>query len=381
MSKLIGDEKTWDRIRSAKPGDPACYVNMEAIESLPEQFSAKPVTVEFDIEEHFTNVGTKQRPSYYPKPQFMYDIGEARGIGEYGDVTMEPIVESVDISLMEMADTPCPMNKKVGYQVKKSGSVVQEDGSLRTYQEIGINNAWDEAVKLWTKEELATEGYAKTTRDKYKRLGYETEWNGEKTWHECKYDTKYKRRAHFQELFDKSFGMARSDAWLKVIRVLACLKTGYTAEDLKEGKFYFCKIIKSESMLKAEGAARLAALSKGYGSNESPSASVFGEAPKKITKPVDPPMKPTEGTVTPAASTLKPANKSPRDELIAVLKSYQENGFIVDEMKGSTDALLSWLDGEKEPDKNAAYWGKAMGNLAKIEDKIPSELRIAHGLK
>ena len=403
MSVLAGDKTNWDRVKNAKPGDPLCYVNLDAIEALPDQFQATLGVVEFNKTADFTNVGSDKYPSWYPGTRIMYDICNKRGISSYGEMEVEAIQETVDISLMELSQNPCPMTKKTGYMIKKSGFVVQEDGTQQTVQEIGLDNAWDEAVKLWTKEELLSEGYTKTVEDKYHRKGYNSEWNGALTFHEYKYDTKYKRRSHFQDLFDKSFGMATTTAWLKVIRRLAGLKTGYTDEDLKEGKFYFAKITKSDGAIKAEAAARLSALSRGLtDGTQKASASLYGNPdraqtppasePRNVT-PVDPvspaPVVDREPEPEQGAPTVEELAKQAdpvvvldqRLELQRVIEHYQKNALTPESLKDTAKNILLWLKSNAKATDDSVYWPKAIKVMTDIESSVPPEMRIAHGVK
>lgn len=383
MSILSDDQKNWERVKNAKPGDPVCYVNLDAIEALPDQFQATLGVVDFNKAADFTNVGSDKYPNWYPGTRLMYDIANKRGISSCGEIEVEAIYETVDISLMELAPNPCPMQKKTGYIVKKTGFVVQEDGTSQTVQEAGIDNAWDEAVKLWTKEELACDGYTKTVEDKYKRKGYNAEWNGALTFKEYKYDTKYKRRSHFQDLFDKSFGMATTTAWLKVIRRLAGLKTGYTDAELSEGKFYFAKITKSTGAIKAEAAARLTALSHGI-ENNGASRALFGPSepaapePRNVTPPPGYAPPPTPSPETLAAQDAAPVDQ--REELIRVLKVYDSMKLVDATNKETFDKMSAWLEVTADA-ATSPFWIKAIGVLTDIELAVPDAMRISGAIK
>lgn len=383
MSKIIGESSLVERINNARPGDPVVYVNLDFLESLPDPFEARAVELRFNKSESFTNVGSEKTPSWYPGTKLMYDIANARGIATDDVNSLEPYYTEVDISRMEMTATPCVMRRQTGYKSTKSGRVQQEDGSYRTIVRDHIEDAWIECVGLWDKEELASEGYAKTVKDQYGREGYNTEWNGKKTFHEYKYNTKYKRRVHFNDLLDKAMGKAETKGKMKVIRELACLKTGYTDEDLLEGRFIFAKIGKSSGQAKLEAAARVSALSHGI-EDKTASAALFG---KRETSDAAPVMRDVTPTPTPspaslaAVAALDPAADQ-RAEMLKVLKKYVDEGIVVGkENKETAERIIGWLDRTPNATENATYWPKAIGLLDAIELDILPDVRISGKIK
>jgi hypothetical protein len=379
MNRIIGDTSIINRINAARPGDPVVYINLDFLESLPETFEARAVEVRFKKEESFTNVGSAKAPSWYPGTKIMYEIGEARGVSTDDVAGLVPFYTEVDISRMEMSPNPCIMRKHTGYQATKSGRVQQEDGSYRTIVRDHIEDAWIECTGLWDKEELATEGYARTV-EQYGKKGYETEWNGKKTWHECKYDTKWKRRVHFNDLLDKAAGKADTKAKCKVIRELACLKTGYTDDDLKESRFIFAKIVKSTNQVKLEAAAHVDAIRHGI-KDASASKALFAppaappapEPEPEVVRNVTPEPDPTPAELATQAAAEQ---VDVRREMIRVLKTYTDNGIIPADMATGTADLVGWLE-RTEDAATSKHWTKALSVLAGIEEKLPAEMRIS----
>lgn len=346
MSRIIGNETVLKRITEARAGDPSVYINLEAIAQLPDDYESVVVKVDFDINNDFTNVGTENNPSWYPKPPLMARIAEARGITIDGinDETVS-VFENINISSQEMVQNPVIQNRKVGYSVKKTGSVIMEDGTIRQHSESSTENAWEEAEFLWTKEEMYSEGYTKPSK------------------YPPKYDNKWKRRLHFQELLDKAEGKARTNAFVKIVRMLACLKTGYKTEELKEGCFYFAKIRRSEMIRKAETAARLSALSAGH--EPAVTKQLFGET--------DPVML----THSEPATTPEPISK--RAIFIETLETYRSEGIVPSEMNELVGKLLSWLKATENAEESID-WQTALQRLKGIETMMDAGIIKQHGL-
>jgi hypothetical protein len=353
MGIINGKQETIKRVREATPGDPSVYISIEAISQLPDDVEAVIVEVPFyqnfandkDEKNSFSNVGTDTKPSYYPKTNLMYSIAEARGISADPNPLLDPLYEDVNISEMEMAQVPVIQKKKVGYTVKRSGTVIQDDGTTRACSHIGIFNAWDECTNLWATEEKWTEGYSK--KGKY----------------DNKYQSKWNRRLHFQEQLDKSPRMADSTSWLKCIRDLAGLKTGFTKEDLKEGKFYFAKIRRSEMVRKAETAARLACIAGGVQQQQIESPY---EAPAA-------PQQPMTVTIVPEPEPVQ----DPRQTFIGNLEVYLLQGLVPADLVDVAGKIKDWLNGHADAVQDA-WWSEAVKRLKAIEDRIPAELRIGH---
>ena len=353
---IQGKKEIIERVKEAKPGDPAVYVNMDAIEQLPDEYESTIVDVDFDIKRDFAFVGSESKPSWYPTVFFMNRIADKRGIIGHGEAVVEAIYEDVNVSLMEMCDEPRIMHMKVGYKVSKQGAVLQEDGQFRPCSpRTGMYNVWEECCLLWTKEEMYTEGYSKA--GKYPN----------------KYDTKWKRRNHFQSEMDKALGIADSVAWSKCIRELTGMQTGYSTDDLKEGKFYFAKIRRSKLAIKAESAARLSAMSQGKQIERNPQELLFGpteqkeevvyETKKEIFDP--PPPEP---------------QKTKREIFINLIEAYRKENIIPEDAVETINNVYNWLVKNKEAENDKTFWPKAIAILQSLEKVIPEVGRISHTL-
>ncbi len=371
MSKIYGDKDTIKRAQAAKPGDKTVYINWDAIKELPDQYEVKIVDVKF-TEDDFTNVGSKKAPSWYPTTSLMYSIAEARGVSGALNSITETVYEEIDISEMYMDGKHQIMRKKVGYIVKKASCVLNEDGTERhSSVRHGVFNAWEECTALWHKEEKATEGYnpkllkSYPSGDKY----YEYTWEGKVKKKALKYDTKWKRVSHFDELMDVAFGQADTKAHLKTIRELAGLPTGFTTEDLKPGIFTFAKITRSREALQLDQAAHLSSIEKG--GRAEPNKMLFG---------------PSEGSIevveeTEPEKTEEPEKESDREKLIKALDFYltEKDIDLTDENRESATKTLQWIK-DTEDAENHKFWSKALNNLRIIEEPLPEFTRFNHGL-
>lgn len=360
---ILGKKEIIDRVKNAKPGDPSVYVNMDAIEQLPEEYESTIVDIDYDIQKDFSNVGTKEKPSWYPTVFFMNNIANKRGIVGYGESIVETIYEDVNISLMEMCADPHIMKMKVGYIVKKQGAVMQEDGVLMPCSpRSGMYNAYQECCLLWTKEEMYTEGYTK--ENKYSN----------------KYDTKWKRRNHFQTEMDKALGIADSTAWSKCVRQLTGMQTGYTTADLKEGKFYFSKIRRSKLAIKAESAARLSALSQGKQIDRKPQELLFGPTETPA------PQNETEQIIDfPIEEEVKKEpdfkSKPKWQQYIELIDHYAKENIIPDDKLETVEGAYKWIDSNKEnSEKKEKYWQRAVTILMELEKVIPDVGKMEHSI-
>ncbi len=379
MSKIIAEKGVLEYCQQAKPGNKAVYVNLDAIiNDLPDQFEVILSEVKFDpnnLENDFTNVGTKKKPSWYPQTDLMYAIAKARGVsGKSSDTITEVIYEQVDISEMYLSDVPQIIKKKTGYIIKKVSTVLQEDGTVMPSSvRHGVFNAWEEAITLWHKEEKATEGYNPKllkeypSGDKY----YEYLYDGKKQQKSLKYDTKWKRTCHFDDLLDVSLGQADTKAHLKTIRELAGLMTGYATDDLKEGKFIFSKVRKSRGSLKLEQAAHLTRIAQG--GQASPAANLlFGPEDEAENNNIsDAPPEPKEKDVTP--------EPTPEEELLGIFQSYVNLKELPDDEKQTAVKCIRFL--ESDPDKDDSYdrlYKKVIAGLKKVELKIDFGNTIDH---
>jgi hypothetical protein len=285
----------------------------------------------------------------------MNRIADNRGISGYGEVVEEEIYEDTDLSLRDRLDAPVVMKQLVGYVVRKRGSVLQEDGSPRccSYR-TGICNVWQECVSLWTIEEMWTEGYTKQGK------------------FPPKYDTKWKRRAQFSSELLKALGKADSKAWSKCVRELTGMKTGYSTEDLKEGKFYFAKIRRSPLALRAETAARLQAISQGNAPQT---------AQKVLFGPTEQFQKDNEPTIFPMQTESIPVqNKSKREEYVAVALQYLNEKQVPTALVDSLTQAVAWIEKTENADAVTNYWTRCCTILKDVEKAIPEIARITHNI-
>ncbi len=351
MSKIYGDTQTINRAKSAPAGDRGVYVNFDAINDLPDEYEAVLTAVKYDplrLEKSFSNVGTKSNPSWMPNPDMMYKIAEACGIsgGEVSET--KPMIEEVDVNpmlLKPMTDAPTYQRKNVGRSVSKRSSRMTEDGT-QIFSSLCTSeyNVWERCLELWSKEESYTNGYTKSGQ------------------YDNKYDTPYKRKAHFDAEMKFAHAKAESKAYLKTIRELAGLPTGYKTEDLQSGEMIFPKIRRSQAVLKMETAARLSAMSNGL-DPKSAQKQLFAPAPSEIDEPI---------IETPYVD--EPA-------LLDVYTLYLDENLIVDEklLEGAKKAV-EWMRSDPKYASNANYYNRALENLKKIEETIPTQFRTGHSL-
>ena len=342
MSKIYGDENTIKKAKAAQPGDNTVLINWEAIADLPDEYEAIISEVKFKISDDFSDVGNK---TYMPTPALHYKIAEARGIHGGSNSITSPIYEDVDINQMNMIDTPFFTKMLVGYRSMKFSTVMEEDGTERRSSACTIDyNVWNRCLELWSKEEMYTEGYTKPSK-----FGN-------------KYETKWKRKNHFQTELKFAMQKAETKAHEKTIRELAGLMTGYKETDLKSGCLIFAKIRRSRKILQAETAARLVNLSNGG----KPSQNLLFEQDVEVV----------EHEPEPEPNAV-PETKTPKQWLIESIETYGKN--ISDSLTDTADAVLKWLDKTEAPE-TTTFWAKAINLLKTIEEDMHEDFRVKHGL-
>ena len=356
MSRIFGDGPTIDRARKAPAGDRGVYVNFDAIQELPEEFEVVLTSVKYDplrLEKSFSNVGTKTEPSWMPNPDMMYKIAEACGING-GDISeTKPMLEDIDINpmlLKPMTDAPTYQKKNVGRSVSKQSSRMMEDGTQRFSSLCTAEyNVWERCLELWSKEESYTDGYSKPGQ------------------YPNKYDSAFKRRAHFDAEMKFAHAKAESKAYLKSIRELAGMPTGYKKDDLTSGEMVFARVRRSSQVLKMETAARLTAISNGV-SQQPAMKQLF--APSQIDDPAmdipdDPPIQ-QEAFVAEAT-------------MLDVYTFYLDESLITDDkLLESANATVNWMRSDPKYQENAKYYARALENLKKIEELIPEQFKTHH---
>jgi hypothetical protein len=367
MSNIFGAEDTIKKAKAARPGDPTVLINWDLINDLPEEFEAKISEVKFNVDEDFTNIGTDSKPKYYPKTKLMYKIADAIGLSGDSESIIEPIYEDVEIDEMNMTTTGMIIRKKVGVRVQKRSYILAEDGAKR-YSSVrsGKHNAWENCLKVWHKEEKTTKGYSLCKDGEFtyynkKQHGkfYEVVSGKYTNQYPVKYATKWDRKCYFDDEMDKAEGQADTKAHLKTIRELAGLTTGFLPQDLRDGRFIFQKIRRSRESLKMETAVRLSNIGKEPAKE---TKLLFGSEPKEDIV-VDP--------------EPEPVSKTLKQILIETIESYGQS--ITEEMQDTVDSLLSWLDKTDNPEESK-YWTNGINLLKQIEQDMPEEFRVKHGL-
>lgn len=365
------------RIKSAKPGDPSVLVSLEALESLPEIYSATIVSIPFSIpngkesNEDWSVVATYPNVMYMPTVNLLSRIADARGVSGLDNGTQKQIIQLIDWNRITMNYSAPPqlVNYPVGYEVVKQGSVLQEDGTERISDPaIIIYNVFERCNELWTKEESAT--------DNYKNVSVTT--NGVKLYKNynkdvpCKYDTQSKRLAHLAAEMKFAEAKASIKARNLVIRTLCGLQTGYNIDQLKSGCFYIGKILRSEFAIKSEHAARLAGLSKGVtvdnASNELYGYSGYTQIPEDpipqeelIESPVE---EPAAVPVLDRATVLRKIGK------------YLEFNLVPEDKKESAENMKNWLEGTENAESNEKYWNRVLEVLKGIETELNPEMIV-----
>ncbi len=386
MSQIYGDPETIKRAGSAKAGDKSMYINMEAIRELPDEYEAVITEVKFDpnnLDADFSDVGSG---NWMPQTQLMYRIAEACGISGGDRSVSKPVIEEIDINpllMLGMTEVPTVRRMTVGRSVTKFSTRMQEDGTLRASSSCDAEyNVWDRCLEQWAKEEEQTDGYDEKkvgtfpSGDKF----FTAEWTKDNKVQTkkipLKYDTMYKRRTHFQGEMKFAHAKCETKAHTKTIRELAGLMTGYSTADLKAGKLTFAKIRRSRESIKAEAAARLTAISRAGSQGEEPTALLFG--PQDAREAEVPVAAASEEETVEFIVPEEEPEKPKRDQLLAVLKVYNENGMIVPAYVEAGKAMIGWLEANETAEDRTELWEKAVGNLHLIEEKIPEEGRITH---
>ena len=363
------------RIKSAKPGDPSVLVSLEALESLPEIYSATIVSIPFSVpngkesNEDWSVVATYPNVMYMPTVNLLSRIADARGVSGLDNGTQKQIIQLVDWNRITMNYSAPPqlVNYPVGYEVVKQGSVLQEDGTERISDPaIIIYNVFERCNELWTKEESATDNYKNVTVSSNGTKLY-TAYNKQQA---CKYDSQAKRLAHLASEMKFAEAKASIKARNLVIRTLCGLQTGYNIEQLKNGCFYIGKILRSNFAIKSEHAARLAGLSKGAVMADNASDELYGytgytEIPEDVI--------PSETLIETPAEAVTILD---RDTVIRKIGKYLEFNLIPQDKKDSAINMLAWLESTPNAEENQKFWGRAKDVLTEIESSIDSAMIV-----
>ena len=363
------------RIKSAKPGDPSVLVSLEALESLPEIYSATIVSIPFSVpngkesNEDWSVVATYPNVMYMPTVNLLSRIADARGVSGLDNGTQKQIIQLVDWNRITLNYSAPPqlVNYPVGYEVVKQGSVLQEDGTERfSDPAVVIYNVFERCNELWTKEESATDNYKNVTVSSNGTKLY-TAYNKQQA---CKYDSQAKRLAHLASEMKFAEAKANIKARNLVIRTLCGLQTGYNIDQLKNGCFYIGKILRSNFAIKSEHAARLAGLSKGAVMADNASDELYGytgytEIPEDVI--------PSETLIETPAEAVTILD---RDTVIRKIGKYLEFNLIPQDKKDSAINMLAWLESTPNAEENQKFWGRAKDVLTEIESSIDSAMIV-----
>ena len=364
------------RIKNAKPGDPSVLVSLEALEALPEIYSATIVSIPFSIpdgknsNEDWSVVATYPNVMYMPTVNLLSRIADARGVSGLDNGTQKQIIQLVDWNRITMNYTAAPqlVNYPVGYEVVKQGSVLQEDGTERISDPaIIIYNVFERCNELWTKEESATDNYKNVTVSSNGTKLY-TAYNKQQP---CKYDSQAKRLAHLASEMKFAEAKASIKARNLVIRTLCGLQTGYNIDQLKNGCFYIGKILRSNFAIKSEHAARLAGLSKGASIADNASDELYGytgytEVPANEVSPAE----------TLIETTSEEVNILDRETVIRKISKYLEFNLVAEDKKESAINMLAWLESAPNAEENQKFWNRAIDVLTEIESNIDKAMIV-----
>ena len=364
------------RIKNAKPGDPSVLVSLEALEALPEIYSATIVSISFSIpdgknsNEDWSIVATYPSVMYMPTVNLLSRIADARGVSGLDNGTQKQIIQLVDWNRITMNYTAAPqlVNYPVGYEVVKQGSVMQEDGTERISDPaIIIYNVFERCNELWTKEESATDNYKNVTVSSNGTKLY-TAYNKQQP---CKYDSQAKRLAHLASEMKFAEAKASIKARNLVIRTLCGLQTGYNIDQLKNGCFYIGKILRSNFAIKSEHAARLAGLSKGVSIADNASDELYGytgytEVPANEVSPAE----------TLIETTSEEVNILDRETVIRKISKYLEFNLVAEDKKESAVNMLAWLENTPNAEENTRFWDRAVSVLTEIEKNIDKAMIV-----
>jgi hypothetical protein len=151
--------------------------------------------------------------------------------------------------------------------------------------------------------------------------------------------------------------------------------TGYTADDLKDGRLVFAKVRRSADSLRLETAARLDAIRHGIVAPP-PVRELFGPQ-DEVARRADLEF----ADVKDEKIDIPEPEKSAVDEMMAVLNVYHEDKVIPAEDIERVKNMLSYLGANPDADISPAkkpFWKKCAQNLAEIEGKIPAVAHKSH---
>lgn len=366
------------------PNKKNMFLNYDIIDSLPDEL--EPVISEFKfdpkkLDEHFTFVGKKDDPSWYPQTSLMYKIAEMCGIHGTAEKTVEWIVSEIDINplLMKSFDQEPTIRKMItSVRVAKRSKILCEDGNFRlSSSESNEFDFFTRACLDFLGEEEYTKNY--TNNQKY-----------------YKYNSSIKRQKRLLELKKFAVQQAETKAFCKTVRVLAGLPTGFKPKDLQDGKLVFMKFIKSKRLQKLETAARIEAIRKGNTEMiEDMSQQLFGtpkiEAPESVLQDlekvrnndlviIDEPEPPKKQNPFKNTELPKKQPENEKAKIKNIIKLYTEkkednpNYEILDNTPNALDYIRNiwknWKDTPLSECKKCLYLIEEVSEIIKIEHDI-----------
>ena len=168
--KLDEAKKKYSKI---DPSEKTIFVNIVAINELPDQYEAVISELIFNPakpDECFSNVGSKDKPSWYIKPETAYAIANICGpISGTDHKIIEYIYDQVDILMKGIESEPTIRRIKVAVRVTKISMKFCEDGSwLPSSPRSDEFNFFTRACLDFINEEEYTEDYTKGKSEYYK---------------------------------------------------------------------------------------------------------------------------------------------------------------------------------------------------------------------
>jgi hypothetical protein len=375
-NKIKGSPGLLEKVRKATPFNTNIHVNLEALEELPEQFDAVLKAVYFDpkdLEKDFTKISGK----YMPKTQLMYDIAEARGVSGSNFYIAKDEYQEVNVNPMfckSLLDQPNMRIIHTGCSSTKQAVVTEEDGTESTGAPCTVvDSFWNECLKIWAKEEEATQGYDPSIVINGEYTYYNKKVTGKhyfvqngqyKNAAPVKYDTEWKRRSFYESQKDLSQNMAQTKSWLKCIREKAGLITAYDPKDLQTGELIFSKIVKSSASLKMESLANLSAIEKGV-NNTKDQDLLFGTGKseiKNVSETVPEPIKKEETIQEPDLEV------TPVEEAIAEIEcALKANPYLDAAFKTKLESIVGWL--KENPEAHTSNnWGMVETDLETLRE-------------
>lgn len=359
MNKIMGDQKTLELMKSAKPGSVSNYVPMDILAQLPDEYVAVVSKVQYDpakIQDSFSPVGGD---NVMPTTDLMYTIGEARGVHGIPEVSQSfPVYEDVDWSRMTKNDPMAPpemVRIKVGHKSSKQSWVLESDGSRRLSQVWEVTfNVWERCCEEWSKKP-----------DLYK--------------------TPAARRKHFDSEMKFAGQKAEYKAHSKTIRELAGMPTGYKKSQLKDGWMTFHKIQRSPEAIKLDAAARRSAMAKGLSDGGAGTVTaLFGQ--EQLPEPEAQPLSPSDDDIL---MSFSEGNDIPPDEpkpehirARDAMAQYIADGWLKDrpDMISATEQMIGWIDRNGERCIGHQNWPMVLKQIVSIEELVDDGKYVDHGL-